>query len=157
MPGFGIGSPAQNSASTAPSQPAQAPSSGTTWAQKRAALQTASSLHRDPSSVSASDAASAASTLNNFHQRHGDQVGSAAGRLNASAAAAVSPAATPPHHPTPGTGAGSSVAGKKKPPPPPPPAAKKPAALAAAATHGGPGQHEDDAPPPVPLASRPRF
>ncbi|KAH8909610.1 hypothetical protein BR93DRAFT_975845 [Coniochaeta sp. PMI_546] len=159
VPGFGIGS----TTSTSPQSP-QAPGqstagAGTTWAQKRAALQTASSLHKDPTSVSASDAASAAATFNNLHQRHGEQLSSVAGRVNA--AASGGRAATPPHPPpqasaAPGTAAAPLV-GKKKPPPPPPPA-KKPA-LVAASRAGAASQGAGDAPPPppVPLATRPQF
>lgn len=49
-------------------------SGGTTWDQKRHAATTAQSFHKDPSSVSFSDARSAASTANNFRQRHGETV-----------------------------------------------------------------------------------
>ncbi|GKT88438.1 LOW QUALITY PROTEIN: GMP synthase [Colletotrichum tofieldiae] len=52
------------------------PSEGTTMEQKQAALRTASNFHKNPSSVSMSDARSAASTFNNFRQRHGEQVAS---------------------------------------------------------------------------------
>ncbi|KAF4458971.1 gmp synthase [Fusarium albosuccineum] len=48
------------------SGPANPPSEGTTWAQKQAALKTASSFQKDPSSVSISDARAAAGTANNF-------------------------------------------------------------------------------------------
>jgi hypothetical protein len=54
----------------------EAPSQGTTFAQKQAALRTASAFRNDPSSVSFSDARNAASTANNFRERHGDQVAS---------------------------------------------------------------------------------
>jgi hypothetical protein len=54
----------------------EVPSQGTTFAQKQAALRTASAFRNDPSSVSLSDARNAASTANNFRQRHGDQVAS---------------------------------------------------------------------------------
>ena len=54
----------------------EAPSQGTTLAQKQAALRTASAFRNDPSSVSLSDARNAASTANNFRERHGDQVAS---------------------------------------------------------------------------------
>jgi len=54
----------------------EAPSQGTTFAQKQAALRTASAFRNDPSSVSLSDARNAASTANNFRERHGDQVAS---------------------------------------------------------------------------------
>lgn len=49
-------------------------SQGTSLAQKQAALKTASAFRNDPSSVSLSEARSAASTANNFRERHGDQV-----------------------------------------------------------------------------------
>ncbi|KAI9721828.1 MAG: hypothetical protein M1812_002164 [Candelaria pacifica] len=52
----------------------ESPSQGTTFAQKQAALKTATSFRNDPSSVSLTDARSAASTANNFKERHGDQV-----------------------------------------------------------------------------------
>ncbi|KAK7949700.1 hypothetical protein PG988_016339 [Apiospora saccharicola] len=51
-------------------------SQGTTWAEKQAALRTASNFHKNPSSVSFSEARTAAGTANNFRQRHGDQVAS---------------------------------------------------------------------------------
>ena len=44
------------------SQSQDQPAEGTTWAQKQAALKTASNLNKDPSSVSASDAKSAVGT-----------------------------------------------------------------------------------------------
>ena len=50
------------------------PDTGTSFAQKQAAIKTASSFRNDPSSVSLTDARSAASTANNFRERHGDQV-----------------------------------------------------------------------------------
>ncbi|KAF4120304.1 hypothetical protein GMORB2_3105 [Geosmithia morbida] len=56
-------------------------SGGTTWAQKQAALRTASSFNKDPSSVSVSDARTAAGTVNNFRQRHGHQVAAGAKNL----------------------------------------------------------------------------
>ncbi|KAB5570021.1 hypothetical protein GE09DRAFT_1217472 [Coniochaeta sp. 2T2.1] len=150
VPGFGIGSPPPptSPSATTPSQPTG--TTGTTWAQKRAALQTASSLHKDPSSVSVADASSAASTLHNFHQRHGDQVTSVAARANA--LAGHQPGA--PSHPTPSATPVSLAAAKKKPPPPPPPA-KKPALSSCPSS----SQANDTAPPPppVPLATRPKF
>ncbi len=51
-----------------------APKTGTSMAQKQAALRTMSSLRNDPTSVSVTDARSAASTANNFRQRHGAEV-----------------------------------------------------------------------------------
>jgi hypothetical protein len=58
-----------------PSSPKpESPSEGTSFAQKQAALKTVSSFRNDPSSVSLSDARAAASTANNFRERHGEQV-----------------------------------------------------------------------------------
>ncbi|KAF2740795.1 hypothetical protein EJ04DRAFT_507806 [Polyplosphaeria fusca] len=127
---------------TAPSAENQPPSGGTSWADKQAALRTASSLRNDPSKVSTSDMTSAASTANNFRERHGDEA--AAGWQRASGLTqkygvldrmnkAASPA-SPPASPTQG----------KKPPPPPPPKKK------GLSTNIG-------EPPPVPLSSKPKF
>lgn len=140
------------------------PAEGTTWAQKQAVLRTASSFQKDPSSVSLSDARTAASTANNFRQRHGEQLAAGAqkaqglnqkyglldktgsaydrvqGTQNGSqpAGAEIEPSST------------SNVIGKKKPPPPPP---KKKPGLTAAST----APPTDDAPPPVPMSTRPQF
>ncbi|KAI0841585.1 hypothetical protein F5Y06DRAFT_194248 [Hypoxylon sp. FL0890] len=127
-----------------------APAQGTTWAEKQAALKTAASFRKDPSSVSFADAKAAAGTAHNFQQRHGDQVASGlktahglSQRFNgvndnsqATAASSTSP-----------MGQITGIIGKKKPPPPPP--AKKPQ-LSGAGNQG-------DGPPPVPLATRPKF
>ncbi|KAH6644589.1 hypothetical protein C7974DRAFT_420056 [Boeremia exigua] len=126
-----------------------APSTGTSWADKQAALRTASNLRNDPSQISGSDLKSAASTANNFQQRHGEQAASGwraanglnqkygiAGRVNSLAGGANTSGASQP--PAPG-GLG------KKPPPPPP--AKK-----AGLTSNSSGE-----PPPIPLSSKPKF
>ncbi|KAK4460260.1 hypothetical protein QBC42DRAFT_348150 [Cladorrhinum samala] len=135
---------------------------GTTWAQKQAALKTASDLHRDPSKVSFSEVKAAASTAENFRQRHGDQVAKAGkfagglygkygggGQQQDRGDAGVATAGQES-----GSGSGGGVAGiaaaavaKKKPPPPPPPKKKN--------NIGGGG--EEGAPPPVPMATRPQF
>jgi hypothetical protein len=156
------------SSSTSP-QP-EGPSQGTTFAQKQAALKTASSFRNDPSSVSFSDAKAAAGTANNFRERHGDQVKSgwqAANKLNTKygiankvgaygGVDATQPAetaspqiemrdntATPPSTAAPQVGA----LGKKKPPPPP----TKRAELS------GPSVgREAGPPPPIPLSSKPK-
>ena len=153
------------SQSTAPTPPAQ----GTTWAQKQAALKTASSFRNDPSSVSLADAKSAASTANNFRERHGDQVQSGwrsanaanqkygitnrLGQMNAGASNSSTPDASAQ-----GNAASSStglqnasslvsgLAGKKPPPPLPP---KRDCSNLRAPTFDG-------APPPVPLGNKPR-
>ncbi|PNY30040.1 Uncharacterized protein TCAP_00056 [Tolypocladium capitatum] len=138
------------------------PSEGTTWAQKQAALKTASSFHKNPSSVSLSDAKAAATTANNFRQRHGEQVaagvkgannlnqkygvmdkvGAYAGRQGQGDAA------------TSATGSTVAVPGLpgKKPPPPPPP--KKKPGLGGSTN---PAPADDGAPPPIPLSTRPAF
>lgn len=134
-------------------------SRGTTWQQKQAVLTTANKFHQDPSSVSLSDAEEAGSTLNNFRQRHGEQVAQGwqqaqgleqkhgiSGRVGAFAevhqqqqGSTTEPAIQP--------AAPSSIAAGKKAPPPPP---KKKASLTSA--------YVDDAgtPPPIPLSSKPR-
>lgn len=128
---------------------AEPPAAGTTWAEKQAALRTASGLRDDPSKVSGADMRNAATTANNFQQRHGAQVASGfkaanglnqkyglAGRVNNFASGS---AASPPPSPVPGGAGGTG----KKPAPPPPPKKKE---LAAAGE-----------PPPVPLSSKPKF
>ncbi|KAJ4392177.1 hypothetical protein N0V93_005802 [Gnomoniopsis smithogilvyi] len=166
---FGVGggsSPGSTTGGTASPPP---PAQGTTWAQKQAALKTMSDFKKNPSSVSLSDAKSAASTANNFRQRHGEQVASGVktangldqkygvsgkvggylGNGNESAGSGTGTghaAGAQSHLNTIGAVAGL---GKKKPPPPPPPK-KKPAL-------GGGDGARDDTPPPVPMATRPTF
>ena len=142
-----------------PSSSPGSSSQGTTLAQKQAAFKTASSFHNNPSSVSFSDAKSAASTANNFRERHGDQV--TAGWQNASglnkkygisnkignyastaesnvwADESTSSASAEP------VVSDSSILTVKKGPPPPPPK-KKPLEAVSALS-----------PPPIPLASKP--
>lgn len=66
----GFGGTTSPSSSPAPAQSSQ----GTTWTQKQAALKTMSDFKKDPKSVSYSSVRSAASTANNFRERHGEQV-----------------------------------------------------------------------------------
>ncbi|KAL7626814.1 hypothetical protein AAE478_003588 [Parahypoxylon ruwenzoriense] len=141
------------------------PAQGTTWAEKQAALKTAASFRKDPSSVSLADAKAAAGTAHNFHQRHGDQVasglktahglgqrfgvnervfGSGSGGAGAGAEQQNSNGQGSPTSPM---GQIAGVLGKKKPPPPPP--AKK-AELSGTRSQGAP-------PPPVPMGTRPKF
>jgi len=136
---------------------------GTTFAQKQAALKTASSFRNDPSSVSVGDARNAASTANNFRERHGEQVKSgwqSANKLNARYGLAdkintygsqspTEPAQTSRAQesverisPSPQP----SVLGKKKPPPPP----LKRTGLS------GNSISSSSLPPPIPLASKPK-
>ncbi|KAG6131086.1 hypothetical protein E4U12_003904 [Claviceps purpurea] len=153
-----------NMKTSSPAPPVQAPAQhpppqGTTWAQKQAALKTASSFHKDPSSVSFSDAKAAATTANNFRQRHGEQVASGvktANNLNqkyglmdkiggayTGAQSALGQAPNP-------NGTTTAGLGMKKPPPPPPPK-KKPGLVVAR------GGGEGEGPPPVPMGTRPAF
>jgi hypothetical protein len=147
----------------------ETPSEGTSFAQKQAAFKTASSFRNDPSSVSLSDARSAASTANNFRERHGEQVKSgwqSANKLNTkygisdkvssyggvgTMQASESPSSgiemrdnTQEHHLN---GSHEAEAGKKKPPPPP----VKRAELTSSA-----GVNQAGAPPPIPLSSKPK-
>ncbi|KAK1751813.1 gmp synthase [Echria macrotheca] len=153
--------------STAPDTPQQGQQGGgTTFAQKRAALQTAAALRENPRSVSFGDARAAASTANNFRQRHGEQVAAGvrgAERLNEKLGGRFGNNGNGNGEVTSGDGGGGGgnsggiqgVAlgatavlgggGKKKAPPPPPP--RKPRELKGEA-------HE---PPPVPMGTRPQF
>jgi hypothetical protein len=128
----------------------EAPATGTSWADKQAALRTASGLRDDPSKVSGADMRSAASTANNFQQRHGAQVASGfkaanglnqkyglAGRVNNFASSST---ASPPQSPV---GGSQSGIGKKLAPPPP---------LKKRELGGSSGE-----PPPIPLNSKPKF
>ncbi|XXH05122.1 hypothetical protein Hte_011546 [Hypoxylon texense] len=159
VPGLGIGT-----TPTPPPPPSRSPATttqGTTWAEKQAALKTASSFHKDPSSVSLADARAAAGTARSFQQRHGDQV--ASGLKTADGISQrYGGGGSGGQHGSGGAGGNggwrgtststpieqiAGIAGKKKPAPPPP--AKKPQ-LSGAVNDGG-------APPPVPLATRPNF
>lgn len=157
--------------SSSPNQP-PAPSQGTSFAQKQAALHTASQFRNDPSSITLSDARNSAATANNFRERHGEQVATGwkganalnkkydvANRMNGSAGQNGS--ASPVREDGPITmrdntaspaGAGSMPASPwanepsqsafRKPPPPPP--AKRT------------GAGSSGTPPPVPMGSKPR-
>lgn len=147
----------------------ETPSEGTTFAQKQAALRTASSFRNDPSSVSLSDARTAASTANNFRERHGEQVKSgwqSANKLNTKYGIAdkvssygsvgnLQPVESPSsgnemRDNTPGehnSGQESGVAGKKKPPPPP---------VKRAELTGSGAAKDTGSPPPIPLSNRPK-
>lgn len=156
--GFGGSSSPPSSPGPAPAQQSQ----GTTWAQKESAMRTMSDFKKDPKSVSLSGARSAASTANNFRERHSDQItagmksaksmsgkiggymGNANGGGSTEPGRGGSPAQS--HLNTVSTAAGGLM-GKKKPPPPPP--KKKPG------LSGGGAARDEDAPPPVPMATRP--
>ncbi|KAI9754799.1 MAG: hypothetical protein M4579_004524 [Chaenotheca gracillima] len=155
---------------SSPSTGSASPSQGTSFAQKQAALKTASSFRNNPSSVSLSDARDAASTANNFRQRHGTEVSQGvktansfnqrfgvADRMNkmgnsAGASSPEAPPATPATPASPGPPASpqlSSVASKKPRPPPPP---KKKFSSTPVDTSAP----SSAAPPPIPLASKPK-
>lgn len=55
---------------------------GSSWAEKQAALRTASNFQKDPSSVTMADARTAATTANSFRERHKDEINSAGQRAN---------------------------------------------------------------------------
>jgi hypothetical protein len=55
---------------------------GTTWAEKQAALRTAQNAYKDPSTVTAADATSAARTANSFRERHKDTIDAAGSRAS---------------------------------------------------------------------------
>ena len=134
------------------------PTQGTSFAQKQAALKTASSIRNDPSSISLDDAKATASTANNFRERHGDQVAAgwkSAGALNkkydiankvngfGGNGAVSSQAETIPTSANTDTlGQASSLLKKRAPPPPP----KKQIAETSSLS----------SPPPVPLYSKPK-
>ncbi|KAI0011766.1 hypothetical protein F4779DRAFT_156601 [Xylariaceae sp. FL0662B] len=149
--------PSTSSGGSGGTAPSTAPAQGTTWKEKQAALRTASSFHRDPSSVSFADTKAAAGTANNFRQRHGDQVAAGVRTANGlgqrfgvserlsggdGGRGETTPTSSSP------MGQVAGVLGKKKPPPPPIPTKK--AGLSEAGDRG-------DAPPPVPMASKPKF
>jgi hypothetical protein len=127
------------------------PATGTSWADKQAALRTASGLRDDPSKVSGADMKNAASTASNFQQRHGAQVASGfktanglnqkyglAGKVNNFASSSSTPSPSQPITSAPGG------VGKKPAPPPPPPKKKE---LGSSSSE----------PPPIPLSSKPKF
>jgi hypothetical protein len=145
------------------SAPAEAPSQGTTIAEKQAAFKTAQSFRSDPSSVSLSDARNAVSTANNFSDRHGDQVASgwkSANKLNTKYNLTEKAGQYRANAPFLATAQSSveaptssqiqvrdNIVSFKKAPPPPP---KRKPRLASNADAG-------DAPPPIPLTSKPRL
>ncbi|KAK8114815.1 hypothetical protein PG999_006884, partial [Apiospora kogelbergensis] len=182
---FGGGSSSSTAAPAATTTTAVAPppatttaeSKGTTWAEKQAALRTASNFHKNPSSVSLADARAAAGTANNFRERHGEQVASGMRTANnfrekhsdqissgMSKASSLGQSTAQSTTTSSGTGIGAGASGmmgqltnsfnaavaKKKPAPPPPPPKKKAGRQQASST-------EDDAPPPVPMSTRPSF
>ena len=139
--------------SSASPKPETVPAEGTTIEQKQAAFKTAQDLHKDPSSVTLADAQGAASTVNNFRQRHQEQISASAqkantwnkkfnvtGRVNNFLEKQTSPVAEQPPAVPSGSPAVSELTNRKPPPPPPP---KKPAGF--------------QAPPPVPIGTKPNF
>ena len=157
--------------SSSPNEP-PTPSQGTSFAQKQAALRTASQFRNDPSSISLSDARSSAVTANNFRERHAEQVATGwkganalnkkydvANRFNGTAdqSDSVSPVkedgpnATRDNTAKPVGGESMSASpwanelsqGAFKKAPPPPPVKRT-------------GTGSSGAPPPVPMGSKPR-
>lgn len=135
---------------SASSSTSETPTQGTTWAQKQAALKTARNARSDPSSLTFSDARTAASTANNFRQRHGEQMASGlqsanglnqkygiTNRFSSMTGNDSAGTSNPPASP--------AVAAAKKAPPPPPPKKKELSDVTLGV-----------APPPVPMSSKPR-
>ncbi|KAL9618236.1 MAG: hypothetical protein Q9160_007006 [Pyrenula sp. 1 TL-2023] len=145
--------PSPTNDGTSPAPPPQ----GTTLAEKQAAFNTAQSFHKDPNSVSLSDARAAASTANNFRERHGEEVSAGAqkantwnkkynvtGRMNSFLEKQASPAnETQPTAQSESISSQADAYGRKPPPPPVP--NKRPDMHAGA-----------QSPPPVPLGTKPR-
>lgn len=145
-----------------PRPQSDAPVKGTTMEQKQSALKTAAAFNKDPSSVSLSDARSAATTANNFRERHGEQVKTGFQKANAfsqkyglaervssfKGKTNESPPAGAVSETTTGSSVGTAgrvgIVGKAKPPPPP----KKRAELSGTAT--------SSPPPPLNLLSKPK-
>ncbi|KAH8699146.1 hypothetical protein BGW36DRAFT_293240 [Talaromyces proteolyticus] len=157
-----------------PSQqsPNGVPTDGTTLAEKQDALRTARNVHSDPSSVSAADVRSSASTANNFRQRHNDQFEAGKEKLSAfnqkhriteriqayfekppaENGQQTDPPPPPPPHPSLSRQSSNidvEALNKRKPPPPPPPA-KKPG------LQSNPVGSSSPSPPPLPLGTKPR-
>ena len=158
--------------SSSPNEP-PVPSQGTTFAQKQAALHTASQFRNDPSSITLADARNSAATANNFRERHGEQVvtgwkganalnkkydvanranGIAGQTASASRAREDGPIAMRDNTSSPAGGDSMpaspwanelSQSGFRKAPPPPPPVKRT-------------GTGSSGAPPPVPMGSKPR-
>jgi hypothetical protein len=154
------------------------PAEGTTWAQKQAALRSASDFQKDPSSVSLSDAKSAATTANNFRERHGEEakqsyqaanglnkkyglvdkagglgqkygLGERAGSFAGRQTASPPAATSPTTSQAPAQPLMAELSGvAAKKKPPPPPPKKKFGAATDTTNAGGP--------PPLPLASKPK-
>lgn len=123
----------------------ETPPRGTTFAQKQAALKTASSFRNDPSSVSFSDAKATAATANNFRSRHGDQVAAgwkSANAFNNKYDVAGKAKGLTGNPAAPEQGALPSDEERRKPPPPP--------------KRANAGNSQGASPPPIPLASKPR-
>ncbi|ESZ95971.1 putative Altered inheritance of mitochondria protein 3 [Sclerotinia borealis F-4128] len=177
-------SPSSTSTTTTSPTPSSNTPQGTTLAQKQSALRTASAFHKDPTSISLTDARTAASTAHNFHARHGEQAKSgfaAANKLNAQYGIAekvgssyagssrgrdghvdASSSSSSGHD---GVAVGYGIGGlnglntqpvlaKKKPAPPPPP--KKRAELSAGVQVSGMDYANAPAPPPIPMATKPK-
>ncbi|KAI1001075.1 hypothetical protein K3495_g7125 [Podosphaera aphanis] len=138
------------------SHKSESTSQGTSFAQKRATLKTANSLWKDPSSVSLSDARAAASTANNFRERHGSQIKSGWQLAqNVDQKYAISEKISTAQHASEERGQSfnkdeAQVQNKdqpiKKRPPPPPPPVKR-LDLVSSKTQ----------PPPIPKATKPKF
>ncbi|KAH7128820.1 hypothetical protein B0J11DRAFT_549497 [Dendryphion nanum] len=134
-------------------------STGTTWADKQAALKTVGNARNEPSKVSLPEMRNAALTANNFRERHGeqavagwrgantlDQKHGVSDKVNGINAPVVAPAPSSPSSPSLNSPTQGAF-GKKAPPPPPPKKKKELTANPSSPTE----------PPPIPFASKPKF
>lgn len=122
---------------------------GTTWAQKRAALQTVAAAQKDPSKVSLADYKSTISTADDFRQRHGQQT--MAGIQAIDKLTHTDSTVGDAQQPEPEISVAAqpvSIASRKKPPPPPP--TKRLGLQSTTLSNASSG------PPPVPMASKPK-
>ncbi|KAI0155078.1 hypothetical protein GGR52DRAFT_224935 [Hypoxylon sp. FL1284] len=162
VPGLGIGKTSTSATAPPPRSPtagaSPTPQQGsTTWAEKRAAVETASSLRKDSSTWSPAEVRAADTAACELRQKYGGKVAEgmlAAGGLRQErfvggserGTSSTTPMSTYAASPAPQI---ADVVAKKKPMPPPPPPPKK-KHLAGAASDG-------DVPPPVPVATKPSF
>ena len=134
--------------SSQPTSSSPSTSSNSTSTQRQNILKTASSLHRDPSSVTLNDAKSTAVAANNLQQGHGEQLAGgwqgirsldrkygASNKIGGATAAQERSAPSAPASP---------ASPRKKAAPPPPP------------RRAGLSEHGKNDPPPVPLETKPK-
>ncbi|KAI9802136.1 MAG: hypothetical protein M1833_002057 [Piccolia ochrophora] len=152
VPSYGNGLQSRLAKVSLSSQSSSAPDTGTSLEQKQAALRTAYSFKNDPGSISMNDARTAATTANNFKERHGDQVAqgwNSANKLNNKygiAQKVQQQTSSVNQTPVAEQSTTHDAATVVKKPPPPPPKKKELTQLSSAGV----------TPPPVPVSSKPK-